>query len=290
MPKTDKNQGQPKSATDKLKKDQAIHLSLFDPCMPELELGGRRTGASGGKSICQCEVRVRETDEEGFVISMPPCNQARECMQENRVLYALLGDVGRSSFLTTVQPLGEGLSESDGMIRLTNPERVSSCQKRDNYRTKIFPLKHCLVYAWPIKTMANADDAVQAYLRGDVWQDERLPPKSRDHAGRSVLIDMSARGAGVAVGVTEEFPAPLLESMLLLRLHLDPSERPLVCPVRVRWIKPMSTGVVRVGVEMMIKSYPRLEKLIDNQVGPWLAAMQREKLSSRPVETLNDAG
>lgn len=266
-----------------VKKGQDIHLSLFDPAMPGIELGGERTAAQMLKPLCQCTARVRDVDGEGLVVDLPSCDQARECIQESRMLYALLDDVGRNTFATQVMALGDTLTAADGMVRLQHPTEVKSCQRRDNFRTKIFPNRHCFAYAWPIKTIANAEDAVQAYLRGDAWDDERLSPFSRERGGRSVLLDMSLRGVGLALGVGEACPTPTMDSLMLLRLHLDDAERPVVCPVRVRWTKAMSKQVIHVGAEMLLTRHPRLATLIDNQVGRWLADMQRVNLSAKHI-------
>ena len=274
----------------RVQKHQTLRLSLFDPSLPELELGGKSTGSCSGRALCGCTARVRETDDDGFVISMPSCHQNSECMQENRVLFALLDDVQRSSFLTTVLPHEGPAGDGDRVVRLSHPESIKSCQRRGNFRAKVFPHRHCIVYGWPIRSVSQADAAVEAFVRGLAWKDERLPSTSRDHPGRSVVMDMSGRGAGLSFGITPEFPAPAPQEMMLLRCHLDPAERPLVCPVRVCWVRPMSDRVVRVGVEMMLKAFPRLESLIDNQVGAWLAELERETLRSKTVEVRGDAG
>lgn len=269
--------------TVRLKPGQDIHLSLFDPTLPELQIGEKPAGPPTNKPQCRCTVRVRDVDDDGLVVSLPDCFQSRQCMLEDRRLYALLDDIGRHAFATQVMPLGDDLSETDGMVRLSRPSQVKSCQRRRHFRTNVYPTRQRFVYAWPLKKLDQAEAAVRAYLRGEPWDDEHLALSCRQRRGRAVLLDMSLRGAGLALGLESPAQMPPHESLLLLRFHLDPERLPLVCPVRVRWSKDMSPTLVHLGVEMILGRYPSLESIIDHDIAHWLADMQRENLSAKKI-------
>ncbi len=265
------------STSARLETGDEIHLTLFDPRLPDLFNG--RGPIVGGSQSCRCTVAVQRQDGDGLLVRLPTCPDARACFCPGRVLHgACETPHGRMGFDVEVLTPQEADRVSDGSAKLSLPKAIRNANYRGTFRVRLAPAWVCRVPICP-RESGEAWSALRESCSSHRESDElQLSEAARGLFVEGLITDVSLGGVGLAVRESPAFTEATVGQVVLLPVLLPDLPKPIACRVRVAWLRRVGERIVRMGGPFDTSGDRALSKQLEDELGGWILERQRAEL------------
>lgn len=168
-------------------------------------------------------------------------------------------------------------------LRLAMPQSVERCQRRSSYRVSTASLTLPQVDAWPLLDPASAMIAERANelecgagVAGEMAEELRLPNVGPQFHAQ--LVNLGGGGVGLSVRVSEG-AALLRQKWFWLRIKLPPVlPAPICATAKVVHTHLSASQEYYAGMSFDFTFNPAHEKFVIEQIGRYVASVQREQL------------
>ncbi len=231
------------------------------------------------------EIIVEQPTTLGQVISLEPGVE----------LVAILA-VGQNRWMFATQHLGPALRTAGDRravpcMRLTMPDSVERCQRRNYYRMETRSLNLPEVDLWPLldpKSVLVAERANELQLRADEEKSGQGASRPGDHDAlmpevgprfRATLLNIGGGGVGLRVG-PEDAQALGRHKLFWLRLSLTPELATPICATgKLAHTSVDSTQHTYAGMAFDFSFNPAHQRFVVEQICRFITIQQRAQLA-----------
>ncbi len=260
-----------------------LHLSLFDPSLPDVRPGQLPVLDQGG-SGCLCEAHLVTVSDDGELnVTLPDCWQVESCMTPGRFIFGLVGRANqRVGFTTHVVAVKTNGERTTGLT-LAAPAYPRRAQRREFCRVHVLDPETPLSRVWPLANLHQCpgiETMAMAVFRSTDRQEPRIlpvPASAQPPAMAAAIVDISAGGVGLGManGCVERLSR---EGWYWLELSLP--QTPTSLPVVARCVhhRPRTEKTCQVGFQFVFLHHIRYRTFFVDEVCRFVAQIQQRLL------------